>query len=96
MVFVDVWLELWVVKGLAFDPPIFCFDLFFDEPFIVHEMSGSSQQLIAIAAQAARGKDKLEARLLSLCMNAGVSNALMDKMGDSGLNTLSPDQHLPQ
>ena len=89
VVFVDVWLELWVVKGLAFDPPIFCFDLFFDEPFIVHEMSGSSLQLIAMAAQAATGKDKLEARLLSLCMNAGVSNDMMDKMGTNGLTTVS-------
>ena len=45
----------------------------------------SSQALIVAATAAMFGKEKLEARLLSLCMNAGVSDALMDKMGESGL-----------
>lgn len=45
----------------------------------------SSQALIVAATAAMYGKEKLEARFLSLCMKAGVSDALMEKMGESGL-----------
>ena len=57
--------------------------LFFYDQFKMTALS--SQALIATATAAMKGKEKLEARLLSLCMNAGVSDALMDKMGESGL-----------
>ena len=42
-----------------------------------------------LAPAAAAGKGKLEARLLALLMNAGVDDALLDKIGDSGMNTVA-------
>ena len=37
------------------------------------------------ASVAVLGKDKLEARFLSICMTAGLPEELMNKMGDNGL-----------
>lgn len=39
------------------------------------------------------GKDKLDARLQSMCMNAGVSENRMNLMGDNGLNTVALMAH---
>ena len=50
----------------------------------------SSNQIVALVAS---GKDKLEPRLLSLCMNAGVPANIMDLMGDNDLNTVSLFYH---
>ena len=44
---------------------------------------------MALAPITATGKDKLEPHLAALCMNAGVPEATMDILGDSGLTTLS-------
>ena len=47
-------------------------------------MSGS-----ALPAITASGRDKLEARLQALCHNNGVTETLMDTMGDNGLTTVN-------
>ena len=41
------------------------------------------------AAAPPTGKGKLEARLLALLMQAGVEDALLDKIGESGMNTVA-------
>ena len=41
------------------------------------------------AAAPPAGKGKLEARLLALLMNAGVDDALLDKIAESGMNTVA-------
>ena len=41
------------------------------------------------AAAPPTGKGKLEARLLALLMQAGVDDALLDKIGESGMNTVA-------
>ena len=46
--------------------------------FAVCEMSSSQ-----VVSNAVLGKDKLEPRLLSLCMNAGVSETILNHMGDN-------------
>ena len=46
-------------------------------------------QIVAQASDAATGKDKLEARLLSLCMNAGIPDTLLNLMGDNGPTSVS-------
>ena len=47
-------------------------------------MSGSGLPTIT-----ASGRDKLEARLQALCHNSGVSESLMDIMGDNSLTTVN-------
>ena len=49
-------------------------------------MSGAQSSILPTIV--ASGKDKLEARLLALCMNNGVPVPMMDKLGNSGLTSI--------
>ena len=43
----------------------------------------------SLPAIVATGKDKMEPCLISLCMNAGVDEPMMDVLGDSGVTSVS-------
>ena len=49
---------------------------------------------MALIAPVLTGKDKLDPRLMALCMSNGVDPAILDVMGDNGLTTCALLKHV--
>ena len=51
---------------------------------------------MALIAPVLTGKDKLDPRLMALCMSNGVDPTILDVMGDNGITTCALLKHVVQ